>query len=119
MTTAERQWGVWRYSVFSFAFWFVPVGSSAIVRLPKPTGFSDSKLLIKEDSTMPLAIEIEQEDDGRWLAEVPDLPGVLTYGNTRKEAIDRVRALSLRVLADRLDHGEPIPEMSGVFAVTP
>ena len=68
---------------------------------------------------MPLTIEVEREDDGRWLAEVPDLPGVLTYGNTREEAIDRVRVLSLRVLADRLDHGEPIPEMSGVFAVTP
>ncbi len=68
---------------------------------------------------MPLTIEIEQEDDGRWLAEVPDLPGVLTYGQTREEAIDRARVLSLRVLADRLDHGEPIPEISGVFAVSP
>ena len=68
---------------------------------------------------MPLTIEIEQEEDGRWLAEVPELPGVLTYGQTREEAIDRVRVLSLRVLADRLDHGEAIPEMSSVFAVTP
>lgn len=68
---------------------------------------------------MPLTIEIEQEDDGRWLAEVPELPGVLSYGQSREEAIDRVRVLSLRVLADRLDHGETIPEMSGVFAVTP
>ena len=68
---------------------------------------------------MPLTIEVEQEEDGRWLAEVPDLPGVLTYGQTRQEAIERVQALSLRVLADRLDHGEPVPPMSGVFAVTP
>lgn len=68
---------------------------------------------------MPLTIEVEQEDDGRWLAEVPELPGVLTYGRTRKEAIDRAQALSLRVLADRLDHGEPIPQMDSVFAVTP
>ncbi len=68
---------------------------------------------------MPLTIEVEQEDDGRWLAEVADLPGVLTYGRTREEAIGRVQALSLRVLADRLDHGEPVPQMTGVFAVAP
>jgi predicted RNase H-like HicB family nuclease len=73
----------------------------------------------KEDKSVPLAIEVEQEDDGRWLAEVPELPGVLTYGESRQEAIDRVQALTLRVLADRLDHGEPVPQMSGVFAVTP
>jgi predicted RNase H-like HicB family nuclease len=68
---------------------------------------------------VPLTIEVEQEADGRWLAEVVELPGVLTYGQTRQEAIDRVKALSLRVLADRLDHGEPVPQMGGVFAVTP
>jgi predicted RNase H-like HicB family nuclease len=62
---------------------------------------------------VPLTIETEQEEDGRWLAEVPELPGVLTYGQTRQEAIDRVKALSLRVLADRLDHGEPVPQMGG------
>jgi predicted RNase H-like HicB family nuclease len=68
---------------------------------------------------MPLTIEIEQEEDGRWLAEVPELPGVLTYGQTRQEAIDRAQALSLRVLADRLEHGEIVPQMSNVFAVAP
>jgi len=68
---------------------------------------------------MPLTIEVEQEDDGRWLAEVPDIPGVLAYGETRDEAIERVQALSLRVLADRLDHGEPVPQMTNVFAVAP
>lgn len=68
---------------------------------------------------MPLTIEVEQEDDGRWLAEVPQLPGALACGQTRQEAIDRVQALALRVLADRLDHGEPVPQMGGVFAVTP
>ena len=68
---------------------------------------------------MPLTIEIEQEDDGRWLAEVPGLPGVLTYGQTRQEAIERVQVLTLRVLADRLEHGEAVPQMSGVFAVVP
>jgi predicted RNase H-like HicB family nuclease len=68
---------------------------------------------------MPLAVEVEQEDDGRWLAEVPDLPGVLCYGQTRQEAIERAQALCLRVLADRLDHGEPVPLMSAVFTVMP
>ncbi len=66
----------------------------------------------------PLTIELEQETDGRWIAEVSELPGVLAYGQTRQEAIDRIQALSLRVLADRLEHGEPVPQMSDVFAVT-
>ncbi len=65
---------------------------------------------------MPLPIEVEREVDGRWLAEVPDLPGVLAYGDTEGEAIARVQALALRVLADRLEHGEPVPE--GLFAVS-
>ena len=68
---------------------------------------------------MPFTIEVEQEEDGRWIAEVPSIPGAMVYGPTRSEAIDRVQALTLRVLADRLDHGEPIPQMSGVFAVAP
>lgn len=54
---------------------------------------------------MSLTIELEQEEDGRWIAEVPSLPGVLVYGQSRQEAIDRVQALALRVLADRLEHG--------------
>lgn len=62
-------------------------------------------------------LEIEREDDGRWIAEVPDLPGVLTYGQSREEAISRAKALALRVLADRLEHGEEIPELRQVFAV--
>lgn len=66
-----------------------------------------------------LNIEVEREDDGRWLAEIVDLPGVQAYGQTREEAIERTKALSLRVLADRLEHGETIPEMGDVFAVLP
>jgi predicted RNase H-like HicB family nuclease len=68
---------------------------------------------------MALQIEVEQEEDGLWIAEVPQLPGVLAYAQTRQEAIDRVQALCLRVLAERLDHGEPVPDMNGVFAVVP
>ena len=64
-----------------------------------------------------LTIEVEREDDGRWIAEIVDLPGVLAYGQTREEAIERIKARSLRVLADRLEHGEAVPEMGHVFAV--
>ena len=66
---------------------------------------------------MRLTIETEQEDDGRWLAEVPQLSGVLAYGQTRSEAIDHAKALALRVIADRLEHGEAVPELEHVFAV--
>jgi predicted RNase H-like HicB family nuclease len=66
-----------------------------------------------------LKVEVEREDDGRWIAEVADLPGVLAYGASRDEAIERAKALSLRVLADRLEHGEAVPEMGQVFAVQP
>ena len=66
-----------------------------------------------------LKIEVEREDDGRWLAEIADLPGVMAYGATREEAIERTKALSLRVMADRLEHGENVPEMGDVFAVVP
>jgi len=62
-----------------------------------------------------MRIEIEREEDGRWLAEISDLPGVLAYGETEQSAVSRVKALALRVLADRLEHGEDIPELGGVF----
>ena len=68
---------------------------------------------------MPFPIEVEQEVDGRWIAEAPDVPGALAYGATRAEAIEKVQALCLRVLADRLDHGEPVPDLTNVFAVVP
>ncbi len=55
---------------------------------------------------MDVTVTAQRDDDGRWLAEVPDLPEVMAYGDTRQEAIDRVRALLLRILADRLVHGE-------------
>ena len=58
---------------------------------------------------MQLTIETERETDGRWIAEVPELPGVLAYGATEDEAAAKAEALALRVLADRLDHGESKP----------
>jgi len=65
-----------------------------------------------------MKIEIEKEDDGRWIAEIPELPGVMAYGNSRNEAISKAEALALRVLADRLEHGEEIPELKEVFVIT-
>ena len=60
---------------------------------------------------MFLTLEIEQEADGRFIAEVPDLPGVLAYGTTQEQAVARAQALALRVLADRLENGEPEPSL--------
>lgn len=60
-------------------------------------------------------VEIEQEVDGRWIAEVVALPGVLGYGKTRDEALAKAEALALRVLADRLEHGEPVPTLDQLF----
>lgn len=60
-------------------------------------------------TTMNFSIECEREEDGRWLAEVPQLPGVLAYGNTSDEALARAEVLALRVLAERLEHGESRP----------
>jgi predicted RNase H-like HicB family nuclease len=55
---------------------------------------------------MKFTVETEQEEDGRWIAEIIDLPGVLVYAQTCEDAITQVQALALRVLADRLEHGE-------------
>ena len=60
---------------------------------------------------MFLTLEIEQEADGRFIAEVPDLPGVLAYGTTQEQAVARAQARALRVLADRLENGEPAPSL--------
>lgn len=72
-------------------------------------------VLLRKDNAM--RVEIAREDDGRWIAEVPDLPGVMVYGQNRQEAISKVESLALRVIAERLEHGEPIPELDGLFTV--
>jgi predicted RNase H-like HicB family nuclease len=65
---------------------------------------------------MMLRIEIEQEQDGRWIAEIPALPGVMVYGKTKSDANSKAKALALRVIADRLENGEPLPrEIADVF----
>ena len=58
---------------------------------------------------MPLTIDTEQELDGRWIAEIPELPGVLVYGSTRDDAVTKAEVLALRVLAEKLEHGEAKP----------
>ena len=62
-------------------------------------------------------VEVEQETDGRWIAEVPELSGVLAYGASREEAVTRAQALSLRVLAERLEHGENLPQVDPLFSI--
>jgi len=57
-------------------------------------------------SLKPLGLELAREADGRWIAEVPELPGTLAYGQTRRQAIARVKALASRVVTDRLKHRE-------------
>ncbi|HEU4558834.1 MAG TPA: type II toxin-antitoxin system HicB family antitoxin [Longimicrobium sp.] len=61
---------------------------------------------------MQYRIEFERETDGRWIADVSDLPGVMTYGQDRADAMARVQALALRVLAERLEHGERLPRIT-------
>ncbi|MGH9531492.1 MAG: type II toxin-antitoxin system HicB family antitoxin [Terriglobales bacterium] len=63
---------------------------------------------------MKFTVEVEQETDGRWIAEVIELPGTMTYGKTREEAMAKVQALALRVVADRLEHAEAAPELVSV-----
>ena len=59
-------------------------------------------------------VEIEREDDDRWIAEVVELPGVLAYGKTQESALSRVQVLVLRVIAERLEHGEAGPELLSI-----
>lgn len=61
---------------------------------------------------MTLSVAFERETDGRWIADIPDLPGVMAYGDTRDEASALVKALALRVIADRLEHGETAPDLA-------
>ena len=66
---------------------------------------------------MTFTIEVEQENDGRRIAEIPQIPGAMVYGRTREEAVSRVEALALRILADRIEHGEASPLVEKVFSV--
>ena len=63
---------------------------------------------------MVFRVDMEQETDGRWLAEVMELPGVLARGQSREEALAKAKALALRVVADRLEHGETGPDLPSI-----
>ncbi len=56
-----------------------------------------------------LKVKFYREEDGRWLADIPALPGVTAYGRTKRQAMSAVQALALRLIADRLEHGEAVP----------
>jgi predicted RNase H-like HicB family nuclease len=64
-----------------------------------------------------MRVETELEDDGRWIAEVISIPGAMAYGTTKAEAVAKVEALVLRILADKVEHGEEAPQISKVFSV--
>jgi len=64
-----------------------------------------------------LKIEIEREEDGRWIAELPDLPGAMAYGDTRKDAVANVQALVLRIAADKIEAHDRAPEIAPLTAV--
>jgi predicted RNase H-like HicB family nuclease len=64
-----------------------------------------------------LKIEIDREDDGRFIAEVPDLAGVIVYSATLKDAVAKAQALALRAIADRIEHGGSVPDVASVFTV--
>ncbi len=64
-----------------------------------------------------LKIEIEQEEDGRWIAELPDLPGAMAYGDTREDAVAHVQALALRIAADKIEAHDQSPEIAPLTAV--
>jgi predicted RNase H-like HicB family nuclease len=78
----------------------------------------DGYIMVRRRIATRLTVEVEQEDDGRWIAEVPALAGVLAYGTTADEARAKAEALALRVLAERRDSGEPVPEVEGLFVAT-
>jgi len=60
----------------------------------------------------PLRVELEREEDGRLLASVPELPGVMAYGDTEDSALRKAKAIALQVVADRVDSGEGLPNRS-------
>lgn len=97
--------------------WVVPalrIESGKEHGLPSPAqvpvrGVARVSLLTDPARQMRLTIETEREDDGRWIAEVIELPGVMAYGESREDATRRAKALALRVVAERLEQGEPSP----------
>ena len=87
----------------AFSHWRKPAG------IPQPADWWHDGSMPKSPTGFSLAIEYFREEDGRWLADIAALPGVTAYGRTRKQATAAVQALALRLIADRLEHGEAVP----------
>jgi predicted RNase H-like HicB family nuclease len=77
---------------------------------------TDERPILAKGVDPMLTVETERETDGRWIAEIALLPGAMTYGVSREDAIARVEALALRLLADRVEHGEAVPELGLLFS---
>jgi predicted RNase H-like HicB family nuclease len=84
----------------------LPPGPSSVWRT--------NSTLVTIDIMITLSVELEQEEHGRWIAEVRELPGVLAYGKSAEDARARAQALALRVVADRLEHGEAGPDLLSI-----
>ena len=91
--------------------------SSAEMMLPAAVIVEQTDTRVRQQAIdAPFRIELEQESDGRWVADIDALPGVMAYGNTRAEAERNARALALRVLAERIENLEPLPDhLDGLF----
>jgi predicted RNase H-like HicB family nuclease len=74
---------------------------------------------LPELSMTQFTVELDRETDGRWIAEIAALPGAMCYGASRDEASRKVEALALRILADRLENGDDVPELAGAFLSVP
>ncbi len=79
----------------------------------EPAGRPGRPAVLAFDPSFPrnLVSELDREDDGRWPVEVPELPGVVVDGSTRTATLAWVKALALKVIADRLDHGDAVPDL--------
>jgi len=75
----------------------------------RPDGYTSRMKQAAEATASDLKVEFDRETDGRWIADIPALPGVMVYGRTRKQALAAVEALALRVIAGRLEHREAMP----------
>jgi len=106
--------GRWPLRVLAFNdFHIQPAPTRALDAADAPCVFTALGAL----SGVTFTVETEQETDGRWMAEIAQIPGAMSYGSTRDEAVARVEALGLRVLAERIEQGESSPEIQQVFTV--
>ena len=92
-------------------------GAAARTKLPEYRRGKPKPATLGRTVDWRLQVDIEREEDGRWLAEVVDLPGVMAYGQSPEAASVEAEKTALRILLDRLDHQENVPELARIFAV--